>query len=82
MLSKVETSNILIELLKPEICKLFLQLHYFILEEQRLSMRKLALAETTVARDPFDSCCSEFLIGSAGLLLKIKLDFVDFFFVF
>jgi hypothetical protein len=43
---------------------------------------KFALAETTVARDPFDSCCSEFLIGSAGLLLKIKLDFVDFFFVF
>jgi hypothetical protein len=72
VLSKVETSNILIELLKPEICKLFLQLHYFILEEQRLSMRKLALAETTVARDPFDSWSSELPVGFAGILLTIK----------
>jgi hypothetical protein len=72
VLSKVETSNILIELLKPEICKLFLQLHYFILEEQRLSMRKLALAETTVARDPFDSWSSELSVGFAGILLTIR----------
>ena len=76
MLSKVETSNILIELLKPEICKLFLQLHYFILEEQRYSVRKLALAETTVARDPFDSWSSELPVGSVWLLLTIRSDFV------